>query len=627
MPGMDRYLGQILDNRYEILEVIGTGGMAVVYKAMCHRLNRFVAVKIMRDDAAMDPEAHRRFQNESQAVAMLSHPNIVSVYDISRSGEIEYIVMELIEGINLKQYMNKKGTLSWKETLHFATQIVRALDHAHSKGIIHRDIKPHNIMLCKDGSVKVADFGIARLSDNQATLTQEALGSVHYISPEQAKGEQVDSRTDIYSVGVVLYEMLTGHLPFDGDSPVAVAIQHISAFPTMPRELNAEVPAALEAITMKAMNPNLSERYQSAAELLADLEEFRKNKNMLVGTADSVAVSGNDGHASAEKSAAANVVSPDTSDSDSEEKYAIVRNVRPISRSGELSKEGYARRRTRSNKISMLLGFFIVVAFILVVAVFLWNYWLKSIFEDAERINIPKFVGSYCDDIIKNEDFDTVFNFTVQYIPDADYPAGMIIDQSPNNGKSMMVVSEGIDIQLTVSSGIQMVPIPDVVNKEYRDAVSQLEALGLVVETTTDVSGSITKDYVISTSPAAGDELSVGATIYMTISAGPEIVPVIMPNLLGLTRAGAIARLESFNLTVGTISPVESEEPEGTIIWQSIDPYTEVTEHTKVYLQVSTGPKETEPPVTESPSEPEVPGEGTVAPPLSPATPSNITGG
>ena len=279
---MDQYIGKFLDNRYELLEVIGTGGMAVVYKARCHRLNRLVAVKVLKADLAQDAEFRRRFHDESQAVAMLSHPNIVAVYDVSHSDDLDYIVMELIDGITLKQYMQKKGpALNWREALHFITQIMRALSHAHSRGIIHRDIKPHNIMVLRDGSVKVSDFGIARItSAHQSTLTQEALGSVHYISPEQARGSHIDTRSDIYSAGVVLYEMITGRLPFEGESPVAVAIQHINSIPLSPRELDPELPEALEAITMKAMCPDPDQRYLSADEMLADLEEFRKNPNI-----------------------------------------------------------------------------------------------------------------------------------------------------------------------------------------------------------------------------------------------------------------------------------------------------------------------------------------------------------
>ena len=280
---MDKYIGRLLDNRYEILEEIGSGGMAVVYRARCHRLNRLVAIKILKDEYSRDDEFRRRFQAESQAVAMLSHPNIVSVYDVSRSDDIDYIVMELIDGLTLKQYMEQKGQLSWRETLHFATQIAKALEHAHSRGIIHRDIKPHNIMILKDGSVKVADFGIAQISSAQNTLTREALGSVHYISPEQAKGAHVDARSDLYSLGVVMYEMLAGRPPFDGDTPVSVAIQHINATPVALHTLCPGVPAGLEKIVMRAMEADLDARYPSAAAMLADMEEFRKNPNWSPG--------------------------------------------------------------------------------------------------------------------------------------------------------------------------------------------------------------------------------------------------------------------------------------------------------------------------------------------------------
>ena len=277
---MDQYIGKMLDNRYEILERIGTGGMAVVYKAKCHRLNRLVALKILKSDLAQDEDFRRRFNAESQAVAQLSHPNIVSVYDVSRGGDTEYIVMELIDGITLKQYMEKRGQLNWRESLHFITQIMRGLSHAHSRGIVHRDIKPQNVMVLRDGSVKVADFGIACLENSAQTLTQEALGSVHYISPEQARGERTDARSDIYSSGVVMYEMLTGRLPFEGDSAVSVAIQHLSAVPLAPRELNSEIPSQLELICMKAMSPDLNRRYASADAMIADLEDFRKNPNI-----------------------------------------------------------------------------------------------------------------------------------------------------------------------------------------------------------------------------------------------------------------------------------------------------------------------------------------------------------
>ena len=278
---MDKYIGRLLDNRYEILEVIGTGGMAVVYKARCHRLNRLVAIKILRAEYTRDEEFRRRFHAESQAVAMLSHPNIVSVYDVSATDEADYIVMELIDGITLKQYMEKKGVLNWKETLHFAIQIAKALEHAHSRGIIHRDIKPHNVMVLKNGAVKVTDFGIAHMMSDSNTLTKEALGSVHYISPEQARGGRVDNRSDLYSLGVVMYEMSTGNPPYDGETPVAVAIQHINGTATLPSMLNVNLPGGLEQIIVRAMSHNPANRYPSASAMLTDMDEFRKNPAIL----------------------------------------------------------------------------------------------------------------------------------------------------------------------------------------------------------------------------------------------------------------------------------------------------------------------------------------------------------
>ena len=277
---MDQYIGKMLDDRYEILELIGSGGMANVYKARCHRLNRLVAIKILKSDLAENADFRRRFHDESQAVAQLSHANIVSVYDVSTNSDTEYIVMELIDGITLKQYMERRGRMDWRESLHFITQIMRGLSHAHSRGIIHRDIKPQNIMVLRDGSVKVADFGIACLANAGQTLTQEALGSVHYISPEQARGDRIDARSDIYSAGVVLYEMLTGRLPFEGDSAVSVAIQHLSSVPLAPRDIDPSIPEPLELICMKAMNSDPNKRYPTADAMLADLEKFRKDPSV-----------------------------------------------------------------------------------------------------------------------------------------------------------------------------------------------------------------------------------------------------------------------------------------------------------------------------------------------------------
>lgn len=577
---MDKYLGTMLDDRYEILEVIGTGGMAVVYKAMCHRLNRYVAVKILRDELANDEEFRKRFQTEAQAVAMLSHPNIVSVYDVSHSDGVEYIVMELIEGVTLMQYMKKKGALGWKEALHFAVQISKALEHAHEKGIVHRDIKPQNIMMLKDGTIKVADFGIAALESAQEKKSDQTVGSVHYIAPEQARGEQPDPRSDIYSLGVVMYEMLTGKMPYDGDTAEQVAMKHITGHPVPPQELNPDIPEELAAITLKAMNSDINARYQSASELLRDLEDFRKQQ------------------------AAANLGSG--SDEDVEILDVITPDVHPIGKAGELSKEKYARRRRRSRKVSILSGACGVLVFLIAVFVFLWNYWLRDIFSVAERINIPNFVGASYEDIVNSSEFKKLFNFEVNYAIDPDVPEGQIISQDPEADRSMMVVPEGIDVSLTVSTGVRQTVIPDVTNKHYQEATIELQNAGFIVEiANTEASDTVTVDYVISTDPAPGEELAAGSTVFLTVSAGPSIKLVTMPNLVGSTEKDAIARIESSNLSYGDTTYIHSDYDEGTVIRQSIDAYSEVEEHTRIFIWVSLGPETTPTPEpTPSPTPP-----------------------
>ena len=577
---MDKYLGTMLDDRYEILEVIGAGGMAVVYKAMCHRLNRYVAVKILRDELANDEEFRKRFQTEAQAVAMLSHPNIVSVYDVSHSDGVEYIVMELIEGVTLMQYMKKKGALGWKEALHFAVQISKALEHAHEKGIVHRDIKPQNIMILKDGTIKVADFGIAALESAQEKKSDQTVGSVHYIAPEQARGEQPDPRSDIYSLGVVMYEMLTGKMPYDGDTAEQVAMKHITGHPVPPQELNPDIPEELAAITLKAMNSDINARYQSASELLRDLEDFRKQQ-----------VAANLGSGSDEDVEILDVITPD---------------VHPIGKAGELSKEKYARRRRRSRKVSILSGACGVLVFLIAVFVFLWNYWLRDIFSVAERINIPNFVGASYEDIVNSSEFKKLFNFEVNYAIDPDVPEGQIISQDPEADRSMMVVPEGIDVSLTVSTGVRQTVIPDVTNKHYQEATIELQNAGFIVEiANTEASDTVTVDYVISTDPAPGEELAAGSTVFLTVSAGPSIKLVTMPNLVGSTEKDAIARIESSNLSYGDTTYIHSDYDEGTVIRQSIDAYSDVEEHTRIFIWVSLGPETTPTPEpTPSPTPP-----------------------
>lgn len=557
MDTNDKYIGKMLDDRYEILEVIGEGGMAIVYRALDHRLNRDVAVKIMRDEMAADEEFRRRFCTESHAVAMLSHPNIVAVYDVSHNDNVEYIVMELVDGITLKQYIERKGVVAWKEVVHFTKQISKALAHAHERGIIHRDIKPQNIMLLRDGTIKVGDFGIAALENVVYENNGEAIGSIHYIAPEQARGECPDARSDIYSLGVMMYEMLTGGLPFTGNTLGEIAVQHMNAKPVPPHEKNPEIPLELERITLKAMSAELSERYQSANELLSDLEAFIHTPVTIDGES-------------------ADYENPD---------------VKPVRSSTELSRERYRLRRRRSGVVSFMSGTFGLLVLAVALFAFLWNFWLKDVFSPAERIALPNFEGSNYESIINNTELSSMYKFNVIYISDDSVEPGIVISQSPAAGRSMMVTPSGIEVDLTVNAGVSLTSVPDVLNTDYRDAMRNLRAAGFNVEIENAASDSYTKDYVIATSPVAGEQLSSGSTVYITVSAGPEIQYVSMPNLVGSTEDSAISRIESSNLSYGGSDRVVSDYEAGTVIDQSISSSESVAEHTKVYLTVSSGPQ------------------------------------
>ena len=557
MDTNDKYIGKMLDDRYEILEVIGEGGMAIVYRALDHRLNRDVAVKIMRDEMAADEEFRRRFCTESHAVAMLSHPNIVAVYDVSHNDNVEYIVMELVDGITLKQYIERKGVVAWKEVVHFTKQISKALAHAHERGIIHRDIKPQNIMLLRDGTIKVGDFGIAALENEVYENNGEAIGSIHYIAPEQARGECPDARSDIYSLGVMMYEMLTGGLPFTGNTLGEIAVQHMNAKPVPPHEKNPEIPLELERITLKAVSAELSERYQSANELLSDLEAFIHTPVTIDGES-------------------ADYENPD---------------VKPVRSSTELSRERYRLRRRRSGVVSFMSGTFGLLVLAVALFAFLWNFWLKDVFSPAERIALPNFEGSNYESIINNTELSSMYKFNVIYISDDSVEPGIVISQSPAAGRSMMVTPSGIEVDLTVNAGVSLTSVPDVLNTDYRDAMRNLRAAGFNVEIENAASDSYTKDYVIATSPVAGEQLSSGSTVYITVSAGPEIQYVSMPNLVGSTEDSAISRIESSNLSYGGSDRVVSDYEAGTVIDQSISSSESVAEHTKVYLTVSSGPQ------------------------------------
>lgn len=606
---MDRYIGKMLDNRYEILECVGTGGMAVVYKARCHRLNRLVAVKILKPELANDADFRRRFHDESQAVAMLSHANIVSVYDVSHSDGLDYIVMELIDGMTLKQYMKKRGVpLNWREALHFITQIVRALGHAHSRGIIHRDIKPHNIMVLRDGSVKVADFGIARLaSAAQATLTQEALGSVHYISPEQAKGSHVDGRTDLYSAGVVLYEMLTGRLPFEGETPVFVAIQHINSIPLAPRELNPEIPPALEAITMKAMAPNLENRYSSAEEMLAELKEFRKNPGMPIPVSaakkaepeveEPTRVISVTGAVSMEKEPQKRPEERNIEPKpemrrkaetvQKEEKQPPKENTRPRTKgSSEESEPNRPRKRSVPPMLFAVLAILLVVCG---VAYFLYTFLIQGLFVQPKEYKVPNLLGYTIEELEKTPALKNGFIIIKgRTVYSEEYKENQICDQSPAPGE--MVKEGNQTITVTISAGKDDMFMVDVYGKDARQALEILQnEMGLVVNQEVEFS-EISSGYVTRYTPMEGTLLKPGDTVTIWISQGPETKTVKVPNFVDMNIEQVKSQLEYYGLELGEVHEFASDEyPVGDVIWQSLDVDEEVEEGTVINFQVSKG--------------------------------------
>ena len=610
---MNHYIGQLLDDRYEILEVIGTGGMAVVYKALDHRLNRLVAIKILKDEFSGDDEFRRRFRAEGEAVAMLSHPNIVQVYDVSSSDTANYLVMELINGISPKQYMEVKGVLNWKETLHFAMQIAKGLEHAHSRGIVHRDIKPHNVMVLKDGSVKVMDFGIARVMSKSNTLTKEALGSVHYISPEQAKGGYTDSRSDIYSLSVVMYEMMTGRPPFDGESPVAVAIQHINGGAPKPSSLNPNIPVGMEQIILKGMALEPKDRYASATEMIQDMEEFRKNpaidfryqasapaehpiairgipQTYPKTTAEKVAAS----RTNQPRPATGRIPQPQQAPKRPQQadqgtrRQTVSQNTDAMRRAAMQRKKEEQRKREERNRIATIAVIVCSVVAIIAIGAFLIAVFNGALLnKDKDLVEVPYLIGTeYTDDLITKYS-----DFTIRFQPqqyDSTYQKGQIMYQEPAGGSR---VTKGTEIVITVSLGEEPTVkiMEDLTDVNQAEAESFLTGQGFRILVRQEASDAVEAGKVIRTDPAKGAELADGQTVSIWVSTGPETVT--MPNVVDMTREAAWKLLgEIQNINVVEQSEASAYVEKGNVTRTDPKVGTQLVPGQNVVVYVSSGP-------------------------------------
>lgn len=538
MDKYDKYVGQIFDRRYRIVRIIGVGGMAVVFEAVDTVMKRTVAVKMLKEEIAGDAQAVKRFINESRAVSMLSHPNIVSIYDVSVRDDLKYIVMERVDGITLKNYMNSRGPLPPKEIMNYTAQILRALDHAHSKGIIHRDIKPQNIMLLKNGKIKVTDFGIAKLPNAETvTMTDKAIGTVYYISPEQASGKKIDPRSDIYSLGVVMYEMATGKLPFVADSPVSVALMQVNNQPRPPREILPSVPPGVEAMILTAMEKDPDKRFQSASVMLHYVLRLREDPGY---------------NFKAHHSGSTAQI--------------------PVQR----GKGGRKAAKKQSRSMFPIIAA-VVTAFMLVLIttgiVVLKNALDRSKESQGVTVSVPEYVGSvYNDELKKQIEDEGNFNIIVKEEFDADHEEGYILVQDPDEGAARKVKrgTQKADVKLTVCTGAGSFTLDDYSVVEYRTAKLEMQKKGLKVEEYGEYDNTLIEYYTLRTDPPAGSTVKRGDTVKIFYSLGPQIEYVTIPTFVGMTESDAITTLNSLGISYGKITYEKNDKySKGQIISQS----------------------------------------------------------
>ncbi len=559
---MENYVGKRLDGRYEVQEIIGVGGMSVVYKAYDNVDDRIVAVKILKDEYSNDAEFLRRFKNESKAIAVLSHPNIVKVYDVSFGEKLQYIVMEYVDGITLKEYIQKQHIITWNDAVFFTTQILRALQHAHDKGIVHRDIKPQNIILLPNGNIKVTDFGIARFSRTETkTLTENAIGSVHYISPEQAKGEFTDERADIYSVGVVLYEMLAGKVPFDADSAVSVALMQLQKEPKKLTEINPNIPLGIEQICFHAMQKNPDDRYQTATEMLLDLEEVIRNPQATFDYTYFV-----------DKEPTKYVFKEETAQKINDEE------------DNEEDDSTVEEDPNHKKKVitAVVVGVVLLIAAVVGIVIFMTQG------VNTTTHQLENFVGQSYDDLASSDEYDYVF--VAEYEKTDEYTPGIVISQMPEAGERVI---SGSTVTLYVAASNDDIEVPNLYEYTVEAAERVLNASELTNYTVSEVaSETVDEGCIIYTEPKAGSIVSADTPIVLYVSSGPTTTQVstfTVPNIVGLSQTDAQEFLEKTGFTNVNVETQDSAVRRGVVLSQSPRSGTSAREDERITITVSTG--------------------------------------